>query len=488
MMKPLDTPDRSLSIDTSNLHIDTGGIELAPLEETLAMLSRQESFLPPPPPKPARAAASEVTPAVPQSITETGLAETLIEQLILKILYFRGELLGRELADQLGLKFSVIEDVIEDFKRSHLVSVKRSLGVGDISALFTLSEAGRTLAKEYLEACQYAGRAPVPLSQYSAVVRAQRLESGWLTWAELEKAFQHMVITRQALAQIGPAVNSGKSFLIYGQPGNGKTYMAEAIFQIEASDIFIPYAIESQGMIIQMFDPLYHKPIDEPVQESSIFTNEAVSDDVNFDRRWFKAQRPFIVTGGELTLEMLDLSFNPLAKFYDAPLQLKANNGIYLVDDFGRQRTSPAEILNRWIIPMERHVDYMTFQNGSKTTVPFECFLIFSTNLRPDSLGDEAFLRRIQYKMLVKGPTETEFREIFRRYAQSKDLSYESPLLDRFMERHYRASGKPRRRCHPRDVLNHALDLISFEQRPYQLTDEVLDTAFESCFLHEEEE
>ena len=191
------------------------------------------------------------------------------------------------------------------------------------------------------------------------------------------------------------------------------------------------------------------------------------------------------MTGGELTLEMLDLKYNATSKVYDAPYQLKANNGIYLIDDFGRQQCAPSEVLNRWIVPMERRIDYLKFLTGGKMTVPFEAFLIFSTNLRPDQLGDEAFLRRIQYKMLLRSPDENEFLSIFRNFCESKNLPHEESSILRFIEKHYRHTGKVFRRCHPRDVLSHVIDMIHFEKHPFRLTDELLDRAFESCFLEE---
>lgn len=418
-----------------------------------------------------------VVPPVPEHVGETGLPSAMIEQLLLKMLYFRGDVTGRDLAMAVGLKYSVVDEAIELLKRQHLISVKRSLGIGNKSALFALAEAGRNLAREYLEVNQYAGPAPVPLYQYSAVVRRQRQPESWLTPESLAHAYRHMVVSPRILSQVGPAVNAGKSFLIYGQPGNGKTALAEALFRIESSPVYIPYAIEYQGNIVQVFDPIYHQPI---ADDESIFS--AVSEEESYDHRWFRSKRPFIITGGELTMGMLDLSYNENSKIYDAPFQLKANNGIYLIDDFGRQLATPAEVLNRWIVPMERHVDYLSFRTGGKMTVPFEAFLIFSTNLHPDRLGDEAFLRRIQYKMLLGDPNEDEYRQIFANFCRARELEFDGGLLEEFMEKRYRRPSKPLRRCHPRDLISHCIDLINFERLPYELTLEVLDRAWESCF------
>jgi hypothetical protein len=242
----------------------------------------------------------------------------------------------------------------------------------------------------------------------------------------------------------------------------------------------LPYALECQGNIIQLYDPIYHQKIDDETTELS-----ALSTDLPYDGRWFKCRRPFIITGGELALDMLDLSYNPHSKIYDAPFQLKANNGIYLIDDFGRQKASPAEILNRWIVPMERHIDYLSFHAGGKMTVPFEAFLIFSTNLRPDQLGDEAFLRRIQYKMFLRSPKQPEFSQILSRFAQSKNLGCTTELVQSFIHKHYVEEQRQFRRCHPRDVLMHAIDIINFESLPRVLTEDILDRAFYSCFVED---
>ena len=409
---------------------------------------------------------------------DTGLPASVIEQLIVKLLYFRGDMLGREISEAIGLKFSLIEDNIEFLKRQHFILAKKSLGLGNSTSLFALAEAGRNLGREYLEKNQYSGPAPVPLYQYTYFVRRQRRPEGWLTPEALQATYRRMVVTPRILAQIGPAVSSGNSFLIYGQPGNGKTFLAEALANVDDSFVYVPHAIECQGTIIQVFDPIYHQPVQDTEERSALA-------DPLFDSRWIKCRRPFIMTGGELTLEMLDLNYNATSKIYDAPYQVKANNGIYLIDDFGRQQCKPAEVLNRWIVPMERRVDYLKFHSGGKMTVPFEAFLIFSTNLQPEQLGDEAFLRRIQYKMLLRSPEEAEFVTIFRRFCESKELPCDEGLTDRFVQKFYRTTGKRFRRCHPRDILSHAIDLIQFEKLPFELTGDLLDRAFESCFLQE---
>jgi predicted ATPase with chaperone activity len=420
-----------------------------------------------------------LAPPLPETLEDTGLAGSVIEQLILKLLYSRGDMLGRDLSEALGLKFSLVEEFIEVFKRQHFIQAKKSLGMGNSTSVFALTEAGRDAARECMENNQYIGPAPVPLFQYSYIVRRQRRADGWLTPEALAHTYRRMVMTPRILAEIGPAVSSGNSFLIYGQPGNGKTFLAEALGNVDDSCIYVPYALECQGSIIQVYDPVYHQPV-EDAEERSVLSFEP-----KHDRRWIKCRRPFIVTGGELTLPMLDLNYNSTSKVYDAPYQLKANNGIYLIDDFGRQLCTPAEVLNRWIVPMERRVDYLKFHSGGKMTVPFEAFLIFSTNLRPDQLGDEAFLRRIQYKMLLRSPDHNEFTSIFRNYCASRNLPYEDDSIERFIEKHYRGTGKPFRRCHPRDVLSHVIDMIHFEKHPFRLTDDLLDRAFESCFLAE---
>jgi len=428
--------------------------------------------------------APQYVPSEPDCLQATGLAESTLESLILKILYFRGDLYGQDLSAAIGLRFSVIETIVEALKLAHHVQIKKSLGMGTIGSMLALTETGRARAREALESNQYAGPAPVPIHQYIEVVRAQRLPDGWLTKASLARALSGMVLTERVLTQVGPAVSAANSLLVYGKPGDGKTYLIESLNNVDSAAVFVPYAIECQGNIVLVFDPIYHHRLEEE-KESAIM---AITREAPCDRRWVKCRRPFLMSGGELALDMLDLRYNANSKIYEAPFQLKANNGIYLVDDFGRQRATPAEVLNRWIVPMERRVDYLSFLSGGKMTTPFETFLVFSTNLNPADLGDEAFLRRLQYKILLRGPARNEFVRIFENVCRERKLPCPPGLLEAFLEKHYRQSGKAFRRCHPRDVLTHALNLIHFEKLPYELTVEVLDHAFESCFLQDAED
>ena len=417
-------------------------------------------------------------PHEPDSLEDTGLAESAIERLILNILYSQGDLYGQDLSSAIGLRFSVIQKVIEFLKLRHHVQIKSSLGMGGVGAQYALTESGRARAHESLEVNQYSGPAPVPLAQYIEQVRRQRPQPGWLTQTALSRALSGMVITQQVLSQVGPAVSSGNSMLVYGKPGDGKTFLIESLNNIEARPVFVPYAIECQGNIVQVYDPIYHHRIEEELP--SVIT---ISRESSYDRRWIKCKRPFIVSGGELSLDMLDLRYNQISKVYEAPFQMKANNGVYLIDDFGRQRATPVEVLNRWIVPMERRVDYLSFLTGGKLTAPFDAFVVFSTNLNPADLGDEAFLRRIQYKMLLRGPSAQEFVRIFESCCAARSLPCAPGVVERFIEKRYKLTGKVFRRCHPRDVIGHAWDLMHFEKLPLELTDEILNRAYESCFV-----
>jgi len=423
------------------------------------------------------------TPKAARTIAETGLTSNLFEHLVFNILYSRGSMTGRNLANTLGVDFAVLEALLSDLKTRHAVEVKSSEGFGLASSLFALSEMGRKRAREYFDINQYVGPAPVPLGQYRSAVASQRLTKGWLTTDKLRAAYKDAVVEPEVLEQIGPAANSGRSLLIYGMPGNGKTYMAEALLNLLTEEIFIPYAVEHHGTITQVFDALYHKR-----SAGEGFVETLISTERRYDGRWAKCQRPFLTSGGELRLDMLELRLNHGTKIYDAPFHLKANNGIYLIDDFGRQRVTPAELLNRWIVPMESRVDHLNLAAGGKLSMPFEMFLVFSTNLRPADLGDEAFLRRIQYKMFVRNPNPAEFRQLFQMYSSKQGLECPMPLLDKLISERYESERRPLRRCHPRDILLHVIDLIEFLRLPHLLTEDLLNRAFDSCFTVSEED
>jgi hypothetical protein len=374
---------------------------------------------------------------------------------------------------------------VEVFKRQQLVQGLRSTDVGDLSVgsmtvVYALTEAGSRLARQHLEANRYGGKAPVPAAQYIAMVNGQRRQKGWLDLAHLEQGLSHMVTTPKLLSRLGPALNASKSLLVYGHPGNGKTLLAESIVNLIGDSVFLPYAIENNGHIIQLFDPIHHKRVDQSQGEVAFAAAP------EYDQRWVQVRRPFVISGGELTLDVLDLRYDASLGAYNAPLQMKANNGVYLIDDLGRQRVSAREVLNRWIVPMEQGVDYLTFTNGSTLVIPFDSFLIFSTNLEPGEISDEAFLRRIQYKILVRDPDDAEFIRIFQQACVSTKLDWDGTVVAEFINRHYRQNGKRMRRCHPRDVLGHAVNLLDFHGLPRKLNGEILDEAFESCFLEEE--
>jgi len=419
-------------------------------------------------------------PPLPKTLAETGLSFFQIEELILKSLLVLNEQKGQSIAEKLGLQFSVIEPVLESARHRHLLQGLHSMGVGNVSLVYSLTELGLHAARSCMESNKYVGPAPVSAEQYIRMVNLQRRQKGWLRLSELKDGFSHMVTTPALLSRLGPALNAGQAFLIYGNPGNGKTLIAEAVVNLMGDGIFIPHAIENNGDIIQMYDPVIHKRMEEPQETDSIMMLP------EYDQRWMRVQRPFAMSGGELTLDVLDVTYNPKLGYYTAPLQMKANNGVYLIDDLGRQRASVQEVLNRWIVPLEQGVDHITFQNGSTLSIPFDTFLIFSTNLRPGDVADEALLRRIHYKMLVHDPVEEEFVDIFRFVCESEGLEFDETLIRSFVGKRYGSGGKAMRRCHPRDILRHAINLLDFHDLPMRLTLDVLEEAFQSCFLEAE--
>ncbi len=412
-------------------------------------------------------------PPEPQSIDQTGLTLGFLSDLALKTLYLRGQMTLAEIASSLGLPIANIADRIMDFLKSErLVEIRGGTGLSSANYQFVIVDRGSEKAQEALARSQYVGKAPVPLSMYVQAVQRQSIANLHVTQDDLVRAFAHMVIPRETLAQLGPAVNSGKSIFLFGPPGNGKTTIGEVLASLMKGDVVLPYAVEVDQQVIKVYDQVYHRVALDPV----------VAERLRFDHRWVVSKRPIVMTGGELTLETLDLIFDENAKFYEAPFQMKANGGIFMVYDFGRQRVTPKDLLNRWIVPLEKRVDYLTLHTGKKIEIPFDMLIIFSTNLDPADLVDEAFLRRIRYKIGIEAPSVEQYDEIFKRMCARKGIEYKTEAMSQILA-HYRKKNLGLRSCHPRDIVEQLIDTARFLGRPAQLTPDLIEMACDSYFV-----
>ncbi len=411
--------------------------------------------------------------AEPRGLKSTGLSPGFLSDLALKTLYYESVLSGFELGERLKLPFhGALEELFELMRREKLVEVRGSAGGSLITGSFqyAITQLGRERAREVLERNQYVGPAPVAIAHYAEVMRAQRIRDMVISPAAVAKALSHLVLAREVIERIGPAVNSGQSMFLYGAPGNGKTVIAEAIgTQMLQGNAYVPYAVEVDGQVITVYDPLTHR----------LATTEGAG---RQDGRWVYCQRPVVVAGGELVMESLDLNYNVATKYYEAPLQMKANCGVLLIDDFGRQLVKPRDLLNRWIVPLEKQVDFLTLHTGKKIAVPFEELVIFSTNLEPKSLVDEAFLRRIRHKIQVADPTVDEYREIMARICQSRGMAYDEQTLAYLLDTYYVKTKRPLRACQPRDLVDEARDIAQYLGLPMRLTNELIDRACEVYF------
>jgi hypothetical protein len=416
----------------------------------------------------------------PTSIAETGLSADQLGQLLVKTLY-GGEASGTRLAERLCLPYSVLESVLEHGRVEKLLEVRGASGTGTAGYRYALTDLGRDRAKQYIEVSQYVGPAPVPLRQYVAHMKRLAAERGHIHRDRVAAGFSHLVINPVVLDQLGPAINSGKSIFLYGPPGNGKTVMAEGVGRTLGGDMHVPHAIDVDGQIVTVYDPVNHRPIEGPAGTGSLLAS------TSSDRRWQRIRRPVVTVGGELTLEMLDLSFNHISKFYEGPLQLKANGGVLIVDDFGRQRIPPRDLLNRWIVPLESRLDFLTLHTGRKFEIPFDVLIIFATNLDPLQLADEAFLRRIPYKIYAHNPTLEEFARIFELNCRHYGLKFDPVIVEYLQRSCYRARGLEMRACHPRDLVAQIVDVCRYQDREPVITRERLDAACKSYFLEEGE-
>jgi predicted ATPase with chaperone activity len=429
-------------------------------------------------------ASSDVIPfpASPQSVEEAGIPLDLILQLALKALHFSGELSGTELSQRLGLGFHVIQRALDLLKIQQQISIVGGGFVGGASYRYRITDTGRTRAALFLETSHYVGVAPVPLAQYQAYMHAYRESAPRVATRErVRRAFSHLVISDSVLDQLGPAINAGHSMFVYGPPGNGKTVISQAIHRLLEGDIAIPHALEIEGQIVRLFDPVNHELVPTEHDENSLTSLHAG------DRRWVRCRRPMVMVGGELTLSSLELSYSPTTGFYRAPVQAVANGGVLVIDDFGRQQCSARELLNRWIVPLESRVDFLTLQSGQKFELPFMTMIVFATNIRPAELVDEAFLRRIQYKIFAESPTVQDFKTIFATCCRDLGATAEPGLVEALLDSYYRPHNVPLRGCHPRDLIKQALSLASYLDRPAHLTPDLLEAACNSYFVNDRE-
>ena len=410
-------------------------------------------------------------PRKPATIEDAGLTTDFVEQLICRYLLTRGASSGRRIAQHTGLPFRAIEPLLAGFKNDMLVAYKKTAGAGDYEHVLT--DAGTERARRYMATTTYADTAPVLLEDYVVSVAAQNLARHRINPEHLQEAFFDLLIDPSMIDRLGPAINAGKGMFLYGSPGNGKTSIAERVIRCFGSDIWIPRSILVDGDIIRLFDPVVHQEI---AGEEPGLLGEPLE-----DARWVRIHRPTVIVGGELTMDQLEISTDPVSNVSEAPMQMKSNCGVLVIDDFGRQRMPVAELLNRWIVPLEKRFDYQKLASGKKIQVPFDQLVVFSTNLEPKELVDEAFLRRIPYKIETPDPTPDQFRRICLLVAPSLGFVLDDERLDALMAT-YAKTGRAMRGCHPRDLLLQARSFCLYHKRPVELSDDAIAFAIMNYF------
>ena len=419
-----------------------------------------------------------IAPEAPSTFDEIGLSSDAVNQLFFKALYV-GESGGTELADRLCLPYGQIEPFIEHGRAEHLIEVRGAAGTGTAGYRYALTDAGRDRARQFQSECSYSGPAPVPLDQYLRYVAAMRDSVGHIDRDRVVSGFKHLIVEDTMVDQLGPAISARKAIFLYGPPGNGKSVMGMGIGEVLGGDVYVPHALDVDGQVVALYDPVNHQRVDEEDTRALIRPSDAI------DRRWVRIKRPVITVGGELTLDMLDLQFNALSRFYEAPIQLKSNCGVLVVDDFGRQRVPARDLLNRWVVPLEARIDYLTLTTGKKFEVPFDVLVVFATNLEPKSLADEAFLRRIPYKILARNPSLEQYTEIFRLNCSRQDMTFDPGFVDYLQREYYAKRGIDMRACHPRDLIDQVYNLCRYYGHPPAITEDLLDAACRCYFLDE---
>lgn len=408
----------------------------------------------------------------PSSIDETGLDLATIADLALKVIFFNSMTTAQAVTDTLRLPFfNIVDRALILLKREELIEVAGSNGFGELAYQYVVTPKGSTRAHEILARSSYVGPAPVTLEQYWEVVNAQQIGNIRVGPDDIRRVMSDLVISDEVLDSLGQAVNTGRSLFLFGDPGNGKTTIAERITELLGGAILIPHAITIDGHIIKVLDLHNHQPVAADMKRTDL------------DRRWVVCRRPAVIVGGELTLDSLDLVWDENARVYEAPLQMKASGGMLMIDDFGRQQVHPRELLNRWIVPLEKRLDYLTLHTGKKIEIPFDQLIVFSTNLAPRELVDEAFLRRIQNKIHIDNPTLDQFREIFRRTCDQLGVPFDQDSLVYLLREYYVKPKRQLRACHPRDILRTLIGIARYLDEPVVLSTDLVDRACSTYFV-----
>lgn len=427
---------------------------------------------------------SNVTaPPLPKSLTETGLSMVMMRDILLKTMFRMNLDLVSDLSRVISLPVPLTQELIDIARGQKLVEATGTLHATSGNEMgYQLTDSGKSRALDALSQSEYYGAMPVPLAAYGEQMKRQSVRDIRLTRDQLVGAMGHLILPADLLGHLGPAVTSGRSVLLYGPPGNGKSSISNGIRTAMGDKIYIPRAIEYSGQVITVYDPIVHSAAEEQVDDPNSLRRTGN----RFDSRYVYCARPSVITGGELTLDMLDLKYNPVARTYQAPLQLKASGGIFIVDDLGRQAEPPQKLVNRWIVPLEESRDILALQSGEKFTVPFDTLVIFSTNFHPNEIFDGAALRRIFFKIKIDGPNQEMFLKIFAMVARKKGIALDEASLLHLLKTKYPTINNVFANYQPVFLIDQMIAICDFEGIPYQMSPDLIDRAWANMFVKDE--